>query len=212
MKKSFLILIILLTAALVGVSGCLGSDDAGSNTTNNTTNNTTEPPAGEADNSSNDSNQSNVTIIRTFSAAVVSVNPLPEGFTHIATRSAVSNTQGLGISEAYNGFRNMLTYDNANVFLSVYRCTAKTADEVIQDMIASHASRYGNDSRVSTVMINGHEATLLEATVLDTPQEGRYILVWSNWTGDPFDDSFLVVVNGQVNYSVIKALAEASNL
>ncbi|WNY24394.1 hypothetical protein MmiHf6_17250 [Methanimicrococcus hongohii] len=209
MKKSLFILIILLTAALVGVSGCLGGgDDADSNTTNNTT----EPPVSEPDNSSNESGQSNATIITTFNASVVTVNPLPAGFTHLATRSVNANTEGIGVLEAYIGYRNMLTYDNANVYLAAYRCTSKTADECIQDMISSHASKYGSDSNVSTVTINGHEATLLEATTVDTPQQGRYILVWSNWSGDQYDDSFLIVVNGQVNYSVIKELAEASNL
>ncbi|MDV0444746.1 hypothetical protein MmiAt1_02820 [Methanimicrococcus sp. At1] len=210
MKKSILLILILLTAVLVGVSGCLGGDDNTNGTDNGTNETVSEPvPTEPAENNT----QSNATIITEFNGSVVTVNPLPAGFTHLATRSVIANTQGLGISDALIGYRNMLTYNDSNVYFSVYKCNgSKTADEYIQEMISSHASKYGGDSQVSTVSINGHGATLLEATVQDTPQEGRYILVWSNWSGDVYDDSYLVIANGQVNYSVLKELAEASDL
>ncbi|MDL2261007.1 hypothetical protein LJC08_02045 [Methanimicrococcus sp. OttesenSCG-928-J09] len=207
MKKSFLFLIILVAAVLVGVSGCLGGDDADSD--NNSTI-ISEPPVSETNNSSN---QSNATIITTFNGSVVTVSPLPNGFTHLATRSVNANSEKIGISDPIIGYRNMLTYDNSNVYLSVFKCSGnKTADDYIQEMIASHAAKYGGDSTISTVQINGHDATRFEATVQETPQEGRYMLAWTNWTGDVYDDSYLVVVYGQTNYSVIKELAEASNL
>ena len=242
MKKSILILLLILVVVVVGIAGCLGGGDngtgsgnstngtGGGNSTNGTDggNSTNGTDGGNSTNSTNDGNSTNSTteppssgsnsssgaeIITSFNASVVTVNSLPSGFTHLATRSVNSNTQGLGIPDALNGYRNMLTYNNSNVYLSVYRCVPPTtADDQIQEMITSHQNKYGSDSKVSTVYINGHHAVLLETTVLDTPQEGRYILVWSNWSGDPYDNSYLVVINGQVNYSVIQTLAEASNL
>lgn len=212
MKKAFFILIILIAAAFVGVSGCLSSSD--NVTDNNTSNNTTEPPLNETEsNESNNSNQSNATIITNFSASIVTVNPLPEGFTHLATRTVNANGEKIGISDPVVGYRNMLTYNNSNVYLSVFKCSGeKTADDYISEMTASHASKYGGDSNISIVQINGHNATRFEATVQETPQEGRYMLAWTNWSGDEYDDSYLVVVYGQVNYSVIEELATASNL
>jgi len=211
MKKSILILLLILIAAVVGAAGCLGGgnglDDSNSANDTDLENDTAEPP-NEPTNPS-----SNATIITAFNASIVTVDPLPAGFTHLATRSVVGSTQGLGIPNALTGYRNMLTYDNSNIYLSVYRCVPPTtADDQIQEMIVSHQDKYGGDSKMSTVWINGHDAVLLEATVLEAPQEGRYILVWTNWSGDQYDNSYLVVVNGQVNYSVIQTLAEASNL
>lgn len=207
MKKSILVILLVLIATAAAVSGCLGGDD-GDADIGDAGNNTTEPPSDDSGNSSDPA-----TVITSFNAGVVTVNPLPDGFTHLATRSVVANTRGIGISDALIGYRNMMTYDNANVYLSAYKCSlVETANDTIREMVSSHAAKYGNDSSVSTVRINGHDATLLEATVHDTPPEGRYILVWSNWSGDEFDDSYLVVINGQVNYSVIQTLAEASDL
>lgn len=207
MKKSFLILIILVAAVLVGVSGCLGGDDAG---TENNSSNVSEPPANETNNSSN---QSNATIITAFNGSIVTVSPLPNGFTHLATRSVNANGEKIGISDPIIGYRNMLTYDNSNVYLAVFKCSAnKTSEDYLSEMKTSHASKYGGDSSISTVQVNGHDAIRFEATVQEAPQEGRYMLAWTNWTGDEYDDSYLVVVYGQVNYSVILELAEASNL
>lgn len=211
MKKTLFILVIIVAAALVGVSGCLNSGDNA--TDNNTSNNTTEPPSNETNETNNSSNQTNATVITNFSASVVTVNPLPEGFNHLATRSVNANGEKIGVSDPIIGYRNMLTYDNSNVYLSVFKCsTNKTADDYIQEMTASHISKYGSDSNISTIQINGHNATRFEATVQDTPSEGRYILVWTNWSGDVYEDSYLVVVYGPVNYSVIEELAQASNL
>ncbi|MCL2550024.1 MAG: hypothetical protein FWE78_03705 [Methanimicrococcus sp.] len=213
MKKTILILILILIAAVVGVAGCLGGDsgfDSGldSDFDSDSEDDAAEPPSNEPVNP-----PPNAEIITAFNASVVTVAPLPAGFTHLATRSVVANTQGLGIPDALSGYRNMLTYDNSNIYLSVYRCVPPTtASDQIQEMIVSHRDKYGSDSKISTTWINGHDAVLLEATVLDAPQEGRYILVWSNWSGDEYDNSYLVIVNGQVNYSVIQTLAEASNL
>ncbi len=208
-KKVFFISIIVIAALLVGVSGCLNSGD---DATDNNSSNITEPPSNET-NETNNSNQTNATIITNFSASVVTVTPLPDGFTHLATRSVNANGEKIGVSDPIIGYRNMLTYDNSNVYLSVFKCsTNKTAGDYISEMETSHVSKYGNDSNISTVQINGHDATWFETTVQDTPSEGRYILAWSNWSGDEYDDSYLVVVYGQVNYSVIKELAEASNL
>jgi len=216
MKKSIFVLLLILIAAVVGVAGCLGgggnveeNDSAnGSDLPNDTPELPPELPPNEPANPA-----PNVTIITAFNAGIVTVDPLPSGFTHLATRSVVGNTQGLGIPDALSGYRNMMTYDNSNIYLSVYRCVPPTmAEDQIFAMIVSHQDKYGSDSKVSTAWVNGHNAVLLEATVLEAPQEGRYILAWSNWSGDEYDNSYLVVVNGQVNYSVIQTLAEASNL
>lgn len=203
--RKILFIFVFFAILSVGISGCLNNGDTENQ------NNTTERPLSDA--ADNVSNQSNATVITHFNGSVVTVNPLPSGFTHLATRSAVANAQNIGVSDALIGYRNMLTYDNANIYLSVYKCSiSRIADDYIQEMIDSHAVKYGNDSKISTVQINGHDAVLIEATVQDTPPEGRYILVWPNWSGDKYDDSYLVVVNGQTNYSVIRELAEASDL
>ncbi|WNY28873.1 hypothetical protein MmiEs2_10860 [Methanimicrococcus stummii] len=212
MRKALLILIILLAVGFVGVSGCLDNGGTDNNTSvdDNTSDIVSEPPVEESNNSSN---QSDAGLITNFNGSVVTVDPLPAGFTHLATRSITATNERIGIADALIGYRNMLTYDNSNVYLSVFRCNAtKTSEDYVSEMIASHASKYGSDSVSSIVTVNGHDAVLLEATVQDTPQEGRYILAWSNWSGDEYDDGYVVAVYGQVNYSVIKELAEASDL
>lgn len=205
MKNIIFLLLLFVTLSSVAFSGCLDGGGEDQNITDST-GNISAP-------TQNNSSDSNATVIAEFNASIVTVNPLPSGFTHLATRSVVANTQGIGVSNAFIGYRNMLTYEDSNVYLSVYRCSpSKSASDCISEMTVWHKERYGNDSQVSTVSVNGHNATLLEATVNETPQTGRYLLVWSNWSGDMYEDSYLVVVNGQVNYSVLQTLAEASNL
>jgi len=209
MKKIFLIALILAAVLAVGISGCLGNDsnisdeNKSAEDIDDSDSISTEPPNYVPVGS---------TIITEFSGSITTIDPLPVGFQHLATRSVTAHTQGLGIPDAIIGYRNMMVYDEENVYFSVYRCTARTSDEYIQLMSNSHTDKYGSDSIVSTVVINGHTATLLEATVSETPNEGRYILAWTNWSGDSYDDSYLVIVNGKVNYSAIKELAEASGL
>ena len=220
MKKTILTLIFIAAVLAVCISGCLGNGkDLGENnstpdappenltdTANTTPDNSNDTPGSAV---GGDSTSSLI-----FNGSVVTIEPLPPGIRHLATRSVTGHTQGLGIPDALVGYRNMMVFesDNENVYFSVYKCTAKTADEYIDHMKYSHVNKYGSDSNISTITVNGHNATLLEATVSETPAEGRYILVWSNWSGDPYDDSYLVIVNGKVNYSVIKDLAEASDL
>ena len=209
MKKIFLIALILAAVLAVGISGCLGNDS------NISDENKSAEDIDDSDSTSNETpNYVPVgsTIITEFNGSITTIDPLPVGFQHLATRSVTAHTQGLGIPDAIIGYRNMMVYDEENVYFSVYRCTARTSVEYIQLMSNSHVDKYGSDSIVSTVVINGHTATLLEATVSETPNEGRYILAWTNWSGDSYDDSYLVIVNGKVNYSVIKELAEASGL
>ena len=215
MKKIILTLLIVAAVFAVGFSGCLGNDDSNIPENNSTSENeTTDTVDNSESNENNDAPiSSGSTLITTFNGSVSTLDPLPSGFRHLATRSVTAHTQGLGIPDAILGYRNMMVFEseNENVYFSVYRCTAKTADEYIENMKSAHISKYGSDSIISTVVVNGHSATLLEATVSETPAEGRYILVWSNWSDDIYDDSYLVIVNGKVNYSAIKELADASN-
>lgn len=205
MKKRILFLLLLTAVLIVGLSGCLNNSDSNESDNNPVPENNTTP---QPENPSGPASQ-----IETFNGSIVTIDPLPSGFTHLATRSVTTTQTRIGISDTLIGYRNMMTYDDSNVYFAVYKCSgSKNAEEYVSEMISSHAAKYGSDSSVSTVTINGHSATLLEATVQETPQDGRYTLVWSDWTGDVYDDSYLIVVNGQVNYSVLKELAEASNL
>ena len=227
MKKQFLFFFIALLAALL-ISGCLGGDSADDlNESGNISGNETNESVPE--NESNESNESvpevpdttspgpsDAQIITAFNASLVTLNPLPEGFVHLATRSVTSNKQNIGVYDALIGYRGMYLYqegyDDYNVYVAVYKCSSsKTADEHIQKMEADHISRYGAGN-VSTVYVNGHSAVSLSSNTDDAFSEGTYVVAWSNWSGDEYDDSYLVVVNGIAPYSLIMTAAEASDL
>jgi hypothetical protein len=225
MKKQILFLFIAVLAAVL-ISGCLGGDSADDlnesvpeNETNefDPENESNEP--NEADPEVPDTNYpgpSDANIITAFNASLVTLNPLPEGFVHLATRSVTSNKQNIGVYDALVGYRGMYLYqegyDDYNVYVAVYKCSSsKMADEHIQKMEADHLARYGAEN-VSTVYVNGHSAVLLSSAADNVFTEGNYVMAWSNWSGDEYDDSYLVVINGAAPYSLIMTAAEASDL
>ena len=226
MKKLIFLLFIVVLAA-VSISGCLGGDSA--NDSNDSV------PESESDgsvpeNETNESvpeipepslpaptpNYSDAETITAFNASLVTLTPLPDGFVHLATRSVTSNKQNIGVLDPLIGYRGMYLYqegyEDYNVYVAVYRCSySKTADDYVQKMAADQISRYGAES-VTTIQTNGHDAVLLSTNASSAYSENTYVLAWSNWTGDEYDDSYLVVVNGVVPYSLIITAAEASNL
>ena len=213
MRKTYFFLFFIILVA-VGLSGCLGGDSSNdTNETGNTSENETNESVPDIPETVPPENSSDAEIITSFDGSVVTLSPLPEGFKHIATRTVISNAQNIGISDALIGYRSMYLFEESNVYLSVYKCNlSKTANDYVTEMTNAHALKYGDDSNVSMVQINGHDAVLLTSTVQDTPLEGRYILIWSNWSGDEYDDSYLIVVNGMVNYSTILTVADVSDL
>lgn len=214
MKKNILILFLLA----VGVSGCLGGDDEVNNTTNNTSNNTSNGSNNSSDNSSNNSsdtssgnNSSNGSnLIPSFDANLTMVDPVPEKFSFLTTASVRSHGQHIGITDALFGYQGIYQYDEneTSFFLTYYDVsianTTKTAEDYIQMMKDSHAKQYGNDSKISTVQINGHDATLFEATTDEVPQYGRYMIAWT------IGNSMFVTVTGVVDEPVLKSLATAT--
>ena len=230
MKKQILFFLIVVLAAVL-ISGCLGGNPADDlNESGNISGNGTNESVPETEsNESNESNESipevpgpispgpsDAKIITAFNASLVTLNPLPEGFVHLATRSVTSNKQNIGVYDALIGYRGMYLYqegyEDYNIYVAVYRCSSsKTADDYVQKMAADQISRYGAES-VTTIQTNGHDAVLLSTNASSAYSENTYVLAWSNWTGDEYDDSYLVVVNGVVPYSLIITAAEASNL
>ena len=160
----------------------------------------TPPPTSEA------------VIITEFSGSVATLNPLPDGFRHLATRSGNAHSNNVRISDPLIGYRGTYVFDDSNLYFSVYKYNfSKSGQDYVQELISSHASRLGNDSNMSTVQVNGHDATLLTAMTQEAPYDGRYVLVWTNWSGDEYDDSYLVIFNGSVNYSALMTAADTSN-
>ena len=185
MKKS--ILLILLVAFLtvaVGISGCL---DSGNNSTNNTTNGTNETPV--------------------FDENIVQVNPLPAGFEILAVSNVTTNAEIDGITDEVAGYSASFMHNNStNVYLSAFQCTdSNAAAGYVQQMVNAHNLEHPNSNNVTTVTVNGHNATLLTTVTGGSGGGERYELAWNN--GD-----ILVVVNGPASYNLILAIAEASGL
>ena len=194
MKKSILfVLLVAFLVVAVGVSGCLDSDNG--NTTNNTTNTTPVPPAAPP----------------TFDSDIVQVDPIPAGFELLAVKNVTANSEGIdGLTDALAGYSATYMHNDsvsANVYLYAFECSdAASAAGYVQSMIDGHIAKYPGSYNITTVQVNGHDATLFTRTVTGGTSSGeRYELAWSN-------DSILIVVNGPASYNLILSIAEASGL
>ncbi|MDL2261010.1 DUF4367 domain-containing protein [Methanimicrococcus sp. OttesenSCG-928-J09] len=188
MKKSILIvLLVAFLAIAVGVSGCLNSGDDNS-TDNNTTNNSTPAPS--------------------FNGSIVTIDPVPAGYELLAVKNVTADSENIdGINDALIGFVGYYAKGSSNVYLSVFQTESnKSAEGYVQSMIDAHKEKYPQSNNVTTVTINGHDATLItETTTAGGSTVERYTLAWAN-------GSNLVVLNGPATYGEIKTIAEASKL
>ncbi|WNY28872.1 hypothetical protein MmiEs2_10850 [Methanimicrococcus stummii] len=213
MKKNILVAFLLLAVVFaVGVSGCLGGDDAdnatnNTNTTDNTTGNNTGNTSNETDNSSNESVQKPVP---PFDANLTLVHPVPEEFVFFSTATVKSHGQHIGVTDALYGYQGIYHYGSAGtpVFLTYYDVaianTTKTPDSYIQMMKDSHSKTYGSDSNITTIQFNGHDATLFAAETDEAPQYGKYMVAWA------LGDSMFVTVTGTVGDDALITLATAT--
>lgn len=210
MKKRLLFVLIVMAAAAVCVSGCLGNDGripsgGTSDTSNNTSNNTSGGSSNSPDNDSN-----STPTVPPFDANLSLVDPIPAGFTFLSTTTVKSHGQHIGVTDVLFGYQGIYHYgeNNTPVYLTYYDTalsdTSKSAADYVQMMKDSHIKQYGNDSKITTVQINGHNATLLEVTTEEPPQFGRYILTWT------IGDALFVTVTGTVDYTVLETLATAT--
>jgi len=187
MKKSILIVLLLvLLAAAVGVSGCLGGDDPAINGPNG--------PNGSA----------NATPDATFNGSVVTVS-VP-GFELLAIQEVTADERNiLGVNDALHGFvASYLTPTNTNVHFSAYQTEDNaSARAYVQSMINAH--RAANNT-VTNVTINGNNATVFTTTTFigGTTVE-RFTLAWAS-------DDKLVIVFGPATWADIRTIAEASDL
>lgn len=195
MKKSILIvLLIALLAVAVGVSGCLGGDDD-----NNTTNNSS------TNNSSN--NSTNATPNATFDNSSVIIESLPSGYELLAVQAVTADTENIdGIDDALNGYAASYAVDASNVYLRVFQTESNaSAAGYVQAMIDADKEKNPTSSNVTTVTVNGHDATLITTIGSGSAATERYVLAWAS--GDK-----LVVVNGPATYDEVKTIADASGL
>ena len=185
MKKStLLILLVAFLTVAVGISGCL---DSGNNSTDNTTNGSNETPA--------------------FDENLVQVNPLPAGFELLAVSNVTTDAEIDGITDEVAGYSASFMYNNStNVYLSAFQCAdSNAAAGYVQQMVNAYNLKHPNSSNVTTVTVNGHNATLLTTVTLGSNSSERYELAWNN-------GNILVVVNGPASYNLILSMAEASGL
>lgn len=184
MKKSILIvLLVAFLAVAVGVSGCLNSGDD-----NSTDNNSTPAPS--------------------FDSGIVTIDPVPAGYELLAVKNVTADAENIdGITDALVGFVGYYAKGSSNVYLSVFQTESnKSAEGYVQSMIDAHKEKYPQSNNVTTVTINGHNATLItETTTAGGSTVERYTLAWAN-------GSNLVVLNGPATYGEIKTIAEASKL
>lgn len=197
MKKSVLIvLLVAFLAIAVGVSGCLDSGDNG--TDNNTSNNT--------NNSTNNTNNS--TPAPSFNGSIVTISTLPSGYELLAVKNVTADKENIdGIKDALNGFSGYYAKNSSNVYLSAFQTDSnKSAEGYVESMIQAHKDKYPQSSNVTTVTINGHNATLFtENTTAGGSTVERYTLAWANGEN-------LIVVNGPATKGEITTIAEASKL
>ncbi|MCL2142378.1 MAG: DUF4367 domain-containing protein [Methanimicrococcus sp.] len=224
MKTKISIFFILILLAAVGVSGCLSPN--GPADTPDIDANTSDVDADASDidasrdvsrdvsldNSSSEnsssagngsSGSSNVMANPIFHPDLTLVDSIPASLTFLSTVTVKSHGQNIGITDALYGYQGIYLYNDDNAFLTIYNTnSSQEARDYLQMMQTSHAQTYGSNSKVETVQINGHDAVLL--TTSEMPN-GQYILAWTV-------DQMIVVVNGPVDYSLIRELAEASRL
>jgi len=199
MKKSIQILILLIAVfAVIGISGCLGNDDA-------------------ADSGSNDSDlpsapaSSGTAKAVDYNTSIVTIHNLPAGFEFLSTQSVKSHGEGIGISDVLQGYRGYYTYTNNTVSnLTVYFYCFKTnsngdAARYLQNMQTSYTNSYGTTGTVSSVRLNGHDAVKFVSEDEDVPD----MIAWTR-------DNFIFVakcrVSGEVDYKTVESLAIASEL
>ena len=193
MKKSILlVLLVAFLAVAVGVSGCLDND--GNNTTENNTSN----------------NTSNNTTNLTFDENIVTIDPTPAGFELLAVRPVTADSENIaGLTDALAGYYAPYMYNNSSsdsVYLYAFECDDSTAAAgYVQKIIDAHNARYLNNSNVTTVKVNGHDATLLTRVIQGSGGGESYMLAWNN-------NDVLVVVSGPAAYNLMLSIAEASGL
>lgn len=216
MKKNIILLLLFAVIFAVGISGCLDGDDEVNNTTNfnNTSNNANSTENNSSNNSSGNSAVNNSfnesKPVPGFDANLTKVDPVPENFVFFSTATVRSHGQHIGVTDALFGYQGIYHYgDNETpVFLTYYDVaianTTKTSESYIQMMKDSHVKQYGSDSKISTIQINGHDATLFEATTDEVPQYGRYMIAWT------LGDGMFVTVTGAVDEPVLESLATAT--
>lgn len=184
MKKSILlVLLVAFLAVAVGVSGCLDNGD------DNTTDNNSTPNA-------------------TFDKSIVTIDPVPTGFELLAVKDVTADKENIdGITDALDGFVGSYSYENTNVYLYAFQTkNNSSAKAYVQTMIDAHKEQYPSSNNVTTVQINGHDATLItKMTTSGGTSVERYTLTWA--AGDK-----LIIVNGPAAYAQIKTIAEASKL
>lgn len=199
MKKIIQILISLLVVFIaVGVSGCLGGGDDDNSTNNSTDNNTSNISDGIEDDLSYNTN-------------IVTVRDLPEGYEFLSTQTVKSHGEDIGITDVLSGYRGYYkfandTVSNATVYFYCFKTnTSENASGYYQNMNNSYTDKYGDASNVSTITLNGHEATKFETT----DESGPDMIAWTR--GNLI---FVVKENvpGQVDYETLRALAVASEL
>jgi len=204
LKNISIFLFIFVIAIAVSVAGCLGND---ANNADDNFNNTTD--SNENSNHSESSQVAEPKPIPPFDANLTFVDSVPQNFSFLSTTTVKSHGQRIGITDALFGYQGIYHYGNDRipVFLTFYDVTlsssSQTPNSYIQSMIDSHKKQYGDDSSVSTIQINGHDAVLLTAETTETPQNGRHILVWT--LGNMF-----VTVTGNVGSDSLIELAEAT--
>ncbi|MBZ3935864.1 hypothetical protein LJX78_00090 [Methanimicrococcus blatticola] len=196
MKKIIQILTLLLVIFIaVGVSGCLGGDDADNSTGNNPSNNST----GIDDDDLN------------YSTNIVTVRDLPTGFEFLSTQMVKSHGEGIGMTDILSGYRGYYKFTNDSVSnATVYFYCFKTnstedAAKYSRQMKDSYIENYGDSGTVSTVKLNGHDATKFTTTA----ENGSDMIVWTR--------SNLIFVTkgqvaGQIDYATLESLVIASEL
>jgi len=205
LKNISIFLFIFVIAIVISVAGCLGND--ASNADDNISKNAID--AGDDSNHSESAQLTESKPIPPFDANLTSVDSVPQNFSFLSTTTVKSHGQRIGITDALFGYQGIYHYgnDRTPVFLTFYDVTlsssSQTPNSYIQSMIDSHKKQYGDDSSISTIQINGHDAVLLTAETAETPQNGRYILVWG--LGNMF-----VTVTGNVGSDSLIELAEAA--
>ena len=181
MKKSILlVLLVAFLATAVCISGCLGND----------TPDTPETPT-------------------EFGANLVTIDPVPAGFELLAVRNVTADAEIKAISEKLAGHFAAYMYNDSaadGVYLYAFQANnSSAATGFVQAMIDAHNAAYPGTGNVTTVKINGHDATLLTSMTQGSGGGEKNELVWAT-------QDILVVVNGPADYEQIKAIATASKL